>query len=81
MSAQGSLGNSPARSRKYSGRVGRSAAAKDLDPQAIRLAVIAHIRHSHTNYDELLMETGHRQFARDQVRAQIDEVLARWERA
>ena len=31
--------------RKHSGRVGRSAAAKEFDPQALRLAVIAHIRH------------------------------------
>ena len=34
--------------RKYSGRVGRTAAAKELSPDAIRLAVIAHIRHAHT---------------------------------
>ena len=42
--------------RKSSGRVGRSAAAKEFDPQALRLAVIAHIRHEHTRYDELLMK-------------------------
>ncbi|HXM50437.1 MAG TPA: DUF2293 domain-containing protein, partial [Pyrinomonadaceae bacterium] len=36
--------------RKYSGRVGRSAAAKSLDENAILLAVIAHIRHRETNY-------------------------------
>jgi hypothetical protein len=41
--------------RKHSGRVGRSAAAKEFDPEAIRLAVIAHIRHERTRYDELLM--------------------------
>jgi hypothetical protein len=34
---------------KYSGRVGRTAAAKELSPEAIRLAVIAHIRHAHTD--------------------------------
>jgi hypothetical protein len=39
---------------KYSGRVGRSASAKRLDENAVRLAVVAHIRHSETNYDELL---------------------------
>lgn len=33
---------------KYSGRVGRSAAAKELAPEAVRLAVIARIRHAHT---------------------------------
>jgi hypothetical protein len=40
--------------RKYSGRVGRSAAAKSFDEQAVRLTVIAHIRHRETNYGQLL---------------------------
>lgn len=39
---------------KHSGRVGRSQAAKTLDEQAVRLAVIARIRHAHTDYDLLL---------------------------
>ncbi len=39
---------------KYSGRVGRNAAAKEFDPQMITLAVRAHVRHQYTNYDELL---------------------------
>jgi hypothetical protein len=65
--------------RKHSGRVGRSAAAKALDPAALRLAVIAHIRHEHTDYDRRLMRTGDRQTARQEVRAKIDGVLARWD--
>lgn len=65
--------------RKHSGRVGRSMAAKELDPQALRLAVIAHIRHEHTPYDELLMQSGDRSHARELVRRQIEEVLNRWE--
>jgi len=64
---------------KFSGRVGRSAAAKELDPQAFKLAVIAHIRHAHTRYDELLMQHGNRGLAREQVRKKIEQVLARWE--
>lgn len=40
---------------KYSGRVGRSAAAKVFDEHAVRLAVVAHVRHVETRYDELLM--------------------------
>ena len=40
--------------RKHSGRVGRSAAAKQSDETAIQLAVRAYIRHCHTSYDELL---------------------------
>ncbi len=65
--------------RKHSGRVGRSAAAKEFDPQALRLAVIAHIRHEHTRYDELLMQHGDRQLARAEVRGEIERTLARWE--
>ncbi|MGD9722239.1 MAG: DUF2293 domain-containing protein [Pirellulales bacterium] len=64
--------------RKHSGRVGRSAAAKELDEQAVRMAVVAHIRHVLTNYDELL-GTGHeRSEARRLVAAQIDEWLRSW---
>jgi hypothetical protein len=65
--------------RKHSGRVGRSAAAKEYDPQALRLAVTAHIRHEHTRYDHLLMQHGDRQLARAEVHPEIDRVLAQWE--
>jgi hypothetical protein len=65
--------------QKHSGRVGRSASAKDFEPQALRLAVIAHIRHEHTRYDELLMQYGDRQQAREMVRGDIEKLLARWE--
>jgi hypothetical protein len=34
--------------QKYSGRVGRSAAAKALEGSAVELAVHAHVRHAHT---------------------------------
>src|SRR4051794_13958294 len=34
---------------RSSGRVGRSAAGRALEPMAVKLAVIAHIRHEHTN--------------------------------
>ncbi len=64
---------------KYSGRVGRSAAAKGLDEQAVRLAVIAHIRHSETDYDTLLASGYDRRMARKQVEAGIERVLSRWE--
>ena len=64
---------------KHSGRVGRTAAAKALDPAPLRLAVIAHIRHEHTRYDQLLMRHGDRQRAREEVRSRIDEILRAWE--
>lgn len=65
--------------QKYSGRVGRSAAAKALDEQAIRLAVTAHIRHAQTEYDSLLAMGLARWLARDQVAGAVADVLARWE--
>lgn len=64
--------------RKHSGRVGRSAAAKALDPAALRLAVVARIRHEYTDYDRLLMQFGDRTAAREAVRAEIDRILAQW---
>ncbi len=63
---------------RNSGRVGRSAAGRDLDSAAIDLAVIAHIRHTHTKYDELLMRGMDRLDARTQIREKIDEILQRW---
>ncbi len=64
--------------RKYSGRVGRSAAAKELDAEMIRLAVIAHIRHVHTDYDELLMAGQDRTEARQAVRRAIETTIDQW---
>ncbi len=61
-----------------SGRVGRSASGRALMPAALDLAVIAFIRHNHTNYDTLLMQGVERQEARDWVREQVDRVLAQW---
>lgn len=64
---------------KYSGRVGRSAAAKSLDEDAVRLAVMAHIRHAETPYDALLAQGYERREARTQVEAAVSRVLAEWE--
>jgi hypothetical protein len=61
-----------------SGRVGRTEAGRSLEDEALRLAVIAAIRHKHTNYDELLMKGVERLDARERVRAQIEEVLQQW---
>lgn len=67
--------------RKYSGRVGRSAAAKTLDEDAVRLAVIAHIRHRETKYDDLLARGHERWDARGDVEDAVREVLTTWEGA
>jgi hypothetical protein len=61
-----------------SGRVGRTAAARELDLQPVTLAVIAAIRHNHTNYDELLSSGVPRESARRKVADQVEEILDRW---
>jgi len=66
--------------RRGSGRVGRSAAGRKLHEDAIRLAVIAHIRHEHTRYDALLMTGTAREAARRMIASDIDETRARWQR-
>jgi hypothetical protein len=63
---------------KYSGRVGRSASAKEFDPKKITLAVRAHIRHVHTNYDELLAAGVERYAARDRIESRLDAVERSW---
>ncbi|MCL2584098.1 MAG: DUF2293 domain-containing protein [Streptosporangiales bacterium] len=63
---------------RSSGRVGRSAAARELDPRAVRLAVVASIRHLDTDYDDLLMAGVPREDARERIRSVIDRVLADW---
>lgn len=65
---------------KYSGRVGRSAAAKNLDEKAIRLAVVAHIRHTETQYDKLLAKGYDRWEARERVEDVVVRVLSKWEK-
>ena len=66
--------------RKYSGRIGRSAAATRFDADAIELAVRAHVRHRYTRYDELLAQGVDRGDARASVRDAVDEVVERWRR-
>jgi hypothetical protein len=61
-----------------SGRVGRSAAGRALDPEAIRLAVTASVRHVDTDYDDLLMSGVDRDGARDRVAVRVDDILDAW---
>jgi hypothetical protein len=69
-----------------SGRVGRSSVAED----PVMAAVVAHVRHCHTNYDELLDAIYELAFdredrdqmrleARDQVRDQVRAIIHQWE--
>jgi hypothetical protein len=61
-----------------SGRVGRSAAGRSLDPAAVEAAVLASVRHEDTVYDDLLMGGVERAEARDRVRGEVERVLERW---
>ena len=61
-----------------SGRIGRSATGRALDPDAVRLAVTASVRHVDTDYDELLMSGVDRETARRQVRERVEDVLRAW---
>jgi hypothetical protein len=63
---------------KYSGRVGRTASAKALDPAAVRMATVAHVRHTHTDYDRLLAMSLDRVEARSLVRDKIEAILQTW---
>ena len=63
---------------RNSGRVGRTAAGRVLEEEALRAAVVAAIRHRHTKYDGLLMKEVGRMDARDAVRNDIDRVLESW---
>ena len=64
--------------QRGSGRVGRSAAGRDVDSDAIKLAVIAHIRHEHTPYDEMLMDGVARRDARTQIQDAVAAKLDQW---
>jgi hypothetical protein len=66
--------------RRGSGRVGRSAAGRALEPEAIELAVAAAVRHQDTPYDELLMSGLERGQARAEVRVDVARVLDSWRR-
>jgi len=63
---------------KYSGRIGRTESAKKLDEEAIQLAVIAHIRHTETKYDEFLSKGYERRDARGQVKEMVHKILMEW---
>ncbi len=56
-----------------------SAAATSLDDEAVRLAVIAHVRHAETDYDALLAQGHDRGEARAAVEEAVHRLLAKWE--
>ncbi len=63
--------------KKRSGRVGRTSKLGIEDK--VRLAVAAHVRHMHTDYDRLVRGKTSREDARKAVYGAVREVLASWE--
>ncbi len=63
---------------KYSGRVGRTAKAKEFDKKMIDLAVEAHIRHAETNYDNQFGTGKTKRAIRSDVKQDIVSVLRKW---
>jgi hypothetical protein len=63
---------------KHSGRVGRSAAAKQLERDLVIRAVIAHARHLHTGYDALRDAGMNKRDSRGLIREDIRRILAEW---
>jgi hypothetical protein len=61
-----------------SGRVGRTAAGRALDPHALELALAASVRHQDTRYDELLMSGTDRNAARAEVHDSVMGLLDAW---
>ncbi len=61
-----------------SGRVGRTAAGRALDSEAIALGVAASVRHLDTCYDDLLMSGMSRGEARERVRREAERILDGW---
>jgi hypothetical protein len=63
---------------RSSRRVGRTEAGMNLEERALTAAVVAAVRHQHTEYDKLLAQGMDRAAAREQVGDKIDEILAAW---
>lgn len=61
-----------------SGRVGRTAAGRNLEERVLAAAVAAAVRHEQTEYDALLAAGLDRSFARQQVADQVQALLAAW---
>ena len=63
---------------KHSGRVGRTAKAKEFDKKMIDLAVEAHIRHAETNYDNQFGTGRTKRAIRTDVKPYIISTMRKW---
>lgn len=62
--------------KKHSGRVGRTNGIPL--PRKVLFAVIAHIRHKHTEYDRLLKKGLDRDDARKAIHKKMQNILGKW---
>lgn len=62
--------------KKRSGRVGRTGTLSI--ESKVRLAVAAHVRHVHTDYDKLIRQKGGREEARKTVQPAVMQLLQQW---
>lgn len=63
---------------KHSRRVGRTADAKAFDEKMIDLAVIAHVRHIETNYDDQFGKGKRKREIRQDLKQVIASILTKW---
>jgi len=63
---------------KHSGRVGRTASAKEFDAKMIDLAVEAHIRHTETNYDNEFEKGKRKKEIRADLKFDIKAKMSSW---
>jgi len=63
---------------KHSGRVGRTANAKQFDIKMIDLAVEAHIRHAETNYDTQFGKGKGKREIRSNLKYDILKIMGNW---
>ncbi len=63
---------------KHSGRVGRTANAKQFDAKMIDLAVEAHIRHKETDYDKQFGKGKIKREIRSDVKSSVIRIMSSW---
>jgi hypothetical protein len=63
---------------RTSGRPGRSAAERAVDPNAVLLAVVASVRHVDTEYGDLLVSGVGRELALARVHERVEDIVTAW---
>ena len=63
---------------KHSGRVGRTASAKEFNAEMIDLAVEAHIRHTETNYDDQFGLGKKKRDIRQDIKGDVLRIMTKW---